>query len=184
MYTVEPINNENYPKIINSKHLNRLKNLISPTNLEFGGKFNDIKLEPTILTNITFDDVIMQDEIFGPILPILKFNNIENIISKLQDMPSPLAIYLFSKDKALQELIIDNISCGGICINDTISHIINQNLPFGGFGNSGMGNYHGRYSFDTFSHKKSILKRGILFDIPLRYAPYTNEKFEIFKKLK
>lgn len=184
MYSNQPINNKNYPKIINFHHLNRLKALISDEKLEFGGKFSETKLEPTILTDITFDDAIMQDEIFGPILPIIKYNDIKNIIPKLQNMPAPLALYLFSKDNSIQELIIDNISCGGVCINDTISHIINHNLPFGGFGNSGMGNYHGKYSFDTFSHKKSILKRSLLLDIPLRYAPYTDEKFRKIKKLK
>lgn len=126
-------------------------------------------IEPTVLTDVTWDDKVMEDEIFGPILPVLEFGNLSEVINKIQDTPNPLALYIFSDNEKVQKKIIDNLSFGGGCINDTIYHITSPYLPFGGVGSSGVGAYHGKGSFDTFSHQKSILKQTTKFDIPFRY---------------
>ena len=124
----------------------------------------------------------MQEEIFGPILPILEFENLDEVISTINKKPKPLALYYFSNDKDKQKKIINSISFGGGCINDTIVHLATSQMPFGGVGDSGIGSYHGKSSFDTFSHKKAILKRSNLFDIPLRYPPYRNN-LNLLKKI-
>lgn len=183
-YGDDPSQSDDYARIINDKHFERLTNLIDPQYVFYGGK-NDpetLYIEPTVMTDITWEDAVMQDEIFGPILPILTYQNIDEVILTLQRKPNPLALYLFSDDKNLQQKIIDNIQFGGGCINDTVAHLGNLNLPFGGIGQSGMGSYHGKSSFDTFSQQKSIMKKSNWLDIPLRYPPYDN-KLKWLKKL-
>ncbi|SHH44891.1 aldehyde dehydrogenase (NAD+) [Caloranaerobacter azorensis DSM 13643] len=179
-----PLKSEDYPRIVNIKHFNRLKNLLKDGDVLYGGDFNEEKLyiAPTIIDNITWEDSIMQEEIFGPILPILMFEKLDEVIKIVNIRPKPLALYYFSNNKEKQERVIREISFGGGCINDTIVHLATPYLPFGGVGNSGMGNYHGKASFDTFSHKKSVLKKSNLIDISLRYPPYKN-KINLLKKI-
>lgn len=177
------LNNSNYPKIISSRHLDRLKNLINKDKVIFGGNSTNDKLEITLLDNITFDDLIMKEEIFGPLLPIITYQNLDEVKLKLDRLPSPLALYLFSNNKKEIEYFTTYVRFGGGCINDTIMHLVGSNIPFGGVGASGMGNYHGRYTFDTFTREKGILKKSSSIDIKLRYHPYTNKKEKIIKKI-
>ncbi|MGL4393411.1 MAG: aldehyde dehydrogenase [Fusobacteriaceae bacterium] len=173
-YGANPIENDQYPRIINEKHFNRLLSLMSDNNILYGGE-NDIsklKINPTLLDCVSEESEIMKEEIFGPLLPILEFDNLSEVISFINKRPNPLALYYFSNNKKNIVLILNETSSGGVCINDTITHIININLPFGGVGFSGMGSYHGKASFDTFSHKKSVLKNQIRYDSKSKYPPY------------
>lgn len=180
----DPLSNPEYPKIINSKHFNRILNLIDSDKVIFGGDYNEDtrKISPTILDKVSINDNIMKEEIFGPLLPIIGYKNIDDIISLINSKPKPLALYLFSNDKTVQKKILDNISFGGGCINDTLIHFATSHMPFGGVGESGMGSYHGKASFDTFSHKKSIVKKSNLIDISLRYPPY-KDNLKLLKKI-
>lgn len=173
-YGEKPIENEEYGKIINNEHFNRLKNYLKDKDILFGGNSSEDKLsiEPTLIDNVSLEDDIMNEEIFGPILPIIGFSKIEETIALIENNPTPLALYLFTNNKNIEEKILSEISFGGGCINDTVMHVSSHNLPFGGVGRSGMGSYHGKKTFDTFTHEKSILKKSTLIDIPLRYPPY------------
>lgn len=170
-YGKNPLENKDYVHIINQGHFDRLRKLLSNGDIIYGGQVNANRrsIEPTILDNVSWDDPVMKEEIFGPILPVLTFNKLEQAITKIKNMEKPLALYYFGNKQKGQDQVIENISFGGGCINDTLYHLANPNLPFGGVGSSGMGAYHGEYSFDTFSHKKSIMKQTTKFDIPLRY---------------
>lgn len=183
-YGSDPCNNMEYPKIINDKHFHRLLRLLEGEKIVFGGNYKEKtnQISPTIVENVSWESALMENEIFGPILPVLEFNEINEVISVVNQRPKPLALYYFSNRRDRQKKIIKSISFGGGCINDTIVHLASSYLPFGGVGNSGMGGYHGKASFDTFSHKKSILKKSNLIDIPLRYPPYKN-KLELLKKI-
>lgn len=183
-YGTMPTTNAEYPKIVNDKHFIRLVNLMKYENIVIGGQFDEksYQISPTILIDVSWDSPIMQEEIFGPILPILEFENLDEVISTINKNPKPLALYYFSNDKDKQKKIINSISFGGGCINDTIVHLATSQMPFGGVGDSGIGSYHGKSSFDTFSHKKAILKKSNLFDIPLRYPPYKNN-LNLLKKI-
>lgn len=183
-YGKNPIKNKNYGHIVNHDHFNRLKDLLSYGNIVHGGNTNPemYVIEPTIIESITWDDAIMQEEIFGPLLPVLTFQNLEEAISVLKTKEKPLSLYYFSENNKSQKRILESLSFGGGCINDTLYHLANPNLPFGGVGNSGMGAYHGKDSFDTFSHKKSVLKQTTKFDIPLRY-PGSKIAHSITKKI-
>lgn len=176
-------NNPEYPKIISEKHFNRLNSLIENENILFGGESNKEtgQIAPSLLDNVSEDSPVMKEEIFGPILPILEYKNINNVINFINNRPKALALYLFSNNKAIHKKIIKNISFGGGCINDTIVHFGSSYMPFGGVGESGMGGYHGKTSFDTFSHKKSIVKKSNLVDLTLRYPPYKN-KLKILRR--
>lgn len=171
------LDNEMYPKIINLHHFIRLRNLIGNASAVIGGKSDEkkFKIEPAFFTEATFDDDVMKNEIFGPILPIISYDNLDEVLDIIKKRPRPLACYIFGRSRAFQKKVLSTLSFGGGCINDTVMHVSNENLPFGGVGQSGMGSYHGKYSFDTFSHKKAILARGS-FDFPMRYTLYTNEK--------
>lgn len=173
-YGTNPITSVDYTKIINKKHYKRLLNLMEDETIRIGGKFSEDlnKIEPTVLDQITWNSPIMKEEIFGPILPILEYENLREVITKIKRQPKPLALYLFTQNKQNIRMIIHNLSFGGGCINDTIMHLASNRMPFGGVGESGMGSYHGKTSFDTFSHKKSILFKSNMLDIPLRYPPY------------
>lgn len=183
-YGDDPSQSNDFARIINDKHFNRLANLITPGKVFHGGstKSETRYIEPTILTGITWDDAVMQEEIFGPILPILPFDDLDKVISTLQNKSNPLALYLFSTNDKNQKKVIRNLQFGGGCINDTVAHLGNSELPFGGIGNSGFGLYHGKTSFDTFTHPKSIMKKSNWLDIPLRYPPYKG-KLKWLKKL-
>lgn len=181
----DALNNPSYPKIINQKHFERLTILIKNYDNIIGGKsdVDSLKIEPTLFLNVNFSDEIMEQEIFGPILPIISYDDISQTISKLKSLPKPLALYIFSDHKELINKINSNLSFGGGCVNDTILHITNHKLPFGGVGYSGMGNYHGKYSFETFSHKKSLLENKNKMDMALRYPPYSKGKLDFIKKI-
>lgn len=177
-------NSEDYPRIINEDAFNRLINLIQKDKVYFGGDYskNDLYIEPTILNNITWEDPIMEDEIFGPIIPVIEFEDLNEVINEVNNRPRPLALYYFSESVKKINRILSSISSGGATINDTVVHVASTEIPFGGVGNSGMGNYHGKYSFDTFTHKKGIMKRGTWLDINIRYAPF-KDKLSIVKRI-
>lgn len=181
----DPIKSNDLVHIINEKHFNRLIGLIENEKIVSGGKYNKDKLliSPTILDNITFESKIMQEEIFGPILPIIEYESIADAVNYINVNNKPLALYMFSKNKTNIKNVISSCSFGGGCVNDTIMHIATPYMPFGGVGNSGVGSYHGKASFDTFTHYKSILQKTTLFDIPLRYYPYTKEKSKLLHKI-
>ncbi len=169
-YGKNPINNPEYPKIITKAHYERLCNLIPSDKLVCNP--DTLQIAPVILDNTSLQDPIMQSEIFGPILPVISFNSISEAKQLVKVHERPLALYIFSDNKALQQDLIKTIPYGGGCINDTLIHVGNHHIPFGGIGNSGMGNYHGKQSFYTFSHTKSIMNKSNLFDLNVRYAPF------------
>lgn len=173
-YTENPLENPNYGKIINQKHFVRLCNLIEENKIVVGGKVDveTLKIAPTVLDNITWEDKVMQQEIFGPILPVMTFDNLYEVVEVIEDRPHPLALYMFSSNKKSINNVTQLCRYGGGCINDVVVHLATPEMPFGGVGASGMGSYHGKFGFDTFSHKKSILDKKTWFDLPIRYQPY------------
>ncbi len=175
-----------FTKIVSERHFNRLTSFIKQEKTIIGGGFDpqSLIIEPTVLDQISWDDDVMQEEIFGPILPIIEYAQLEEMISAINNHPKPLALYIFSESVEVQQLILQNISFGGGCINDTVYHLSSPYLPFGGVGDSGMGAYHGEGSFNVFSHKKSILKQTTLFDLPFRYPTTKNalKKVKMFLK--
>lgn len=177
-----PINNVDYPKVINQKRFDRLVELISSTTVIHGGSHEFPFIEPTLVSPKK-GDLVMEEEIFGPILPIIEISSIKEAVSMIRATPRPLALYLFSHDKSVIDYITTEVQYGGGCINDTIIHLANLKAPFGGVGYSGMGMYHGKYSFDTFTHSKTVMKKGKLFDISARYHPYTPKKTSLLKKV-
>lgn len=179
------VSKSNYVQIINDKNLYRLIELIDTSKIVFGGNYNleNRILEPTILTDITLKDKVMQEEIFGPILPVLTYTDLDEAVNLIKDNPKPLALYIFSNNRKIKDKILSEISSGGCVINDTMVHFANSNLPFGGVGNSGIGSYHGKFGFDTFSHFKSVLEKSTIFEPPIKYAPITDVKLKIIKKL-
>ncbi len=178
-------NSSHFTRIINEKHFTRLTNLIDENKIVFGGKTDLEKLyiQPTLLYPANWNDQIMQEEIFGPILPILVYDNFDEALSQIQNHDKPLSAYLFSNNPSEIEKFCNNISFGGGCINDVVMHLTNENLPFGGVGNSGIGNYHGKYGFEAFTHQKSVLKRATWGEPDLKYPPYSDKKLSWIKKL-
>lgn len=177
-----PLENQNYGKIINQKHFDRVCSLIDEKKTVFGGRWDReaLRIEPTVMTNVEWTDPIMQEEIFGPVLPILTYERFEDLYGLLADRPKPLAFYLFSEDRERIREATDRCRYGGGCINDTIIHLATSEMGFGGVGESGMGAYHGRIGFEAFSHKKSMVDKKTFLDLPMRYQPYTSE---FYKKL-
>ena len=173
-YGSHPLDNPDYGKIINEKHFDRILGLIEETKVIHGGSSDRkaLRIEPTVLDNVSFSDPVMQEEIFGPIMPVLVFDSLEEVISKVNSMPHPLALYFFTSDKAAAKEITSRCGFGGGCINDTIIHLATTEMGFGGFGESGMGAYHGKTGFDTFTHYKSIVDKKTWLDLPMRYQPY------------
>ena len=178
-YGDDPMSSSWYGKIINRRHFTRLVSLMDEIKIVHGGKIdeNRLKIEPVIMDNVTWSDQVMQEEIFGPILPVLTYDDFDALISSLQDKPNPLALYLFTKNKAHQRIVDQKLRYGGGCINDTIIHLASTSLGFGGTGESGIGKYHGRYGFEAFSHVKSIVDKKCWLDLPMRYAPYKNKLY-------
>ena len=179
------VGNKNYVQIINERNLARLEQLLDKDKIAFGGQIDREKrtISPTLLKDVSFDDAIMQEEIFGPILPLISYTQFDTVLGYIQDHEKPLSAYLFSNDKAEQAAWLGQLSFGGGCINDAIMHITNPNLPFGGVGQSGNGSYHGKAGFDTFSHRKSVFEKPRLFEVPLKYPPYTTTKMSWIKRL-
>lgn len=182
-YGENPLNSPDYGKIINRNHFERIRSLITPENVIYGGEFSEEKnkISPTVM-EITEDHKIMEDEIFGPILPIIEKATFDLALDYVQRHKHPLAAYLFTNDRALQKKFESKIQSGGMCFNDTVIQLSSDTLPFGGVGASGMGRYHGKFSFDTFSHQKSVMKRFFILDLPVRYPPYKG-KLKIVKWL-
>lgn len=176
-----PLENKNYGKIVNEKHFQRIVRLIDKKKLVHGGKTNEhtFQIEPTILDNVTWDDPVMQEEIFGPVLPILTYDSIGQAAAKINSMPHPLALYIFTSNKTIAKQVTSRCGFGGGCINDVVIHLATSEMGFGGFGESGMGSYHGKDGFDTFSHYKSIVDKKTWLDLPMRYQPYK----KIYEKL-
>lgn len=179
----DPKGSKAYVRIINKANFNRLTYLIDKDKIFFGGKTDEENLfiSPTILTNVSFDSKVMEDEIFGPILPIIEFDNLDDVIQRVKNRPKPLSLYVFTTNTKLKKRIINDISFGGGCVNDTIMHLTNPKLPFGGVGFSGTGNYHAKAGFLAFSHQKSVLYKGTWFEPFLKYRPYTKLNMKILK---
>ena len=179
----EPLKNPNYGKIINEKHFERILGLINGEKLVYGGQSEPelLRIAPTVLNNITWDDAVMGEEIFGPLLPILTFDTLDEALDTVESHPHPLALYFFSEDKAAQKKVLDTCRFGGGCINDTIIHLATSDMPFGGVGESGMGSYHGRVGFETFSHYRSIVDKKTWMDLPIRYQKYTGLKEKMMR---
>ena len=170
----EPLDNPNYGKIINEKHFDRLLGLMEEKKIVCGGRSDReyLRIEPTVMEPVSFSDAVMQEEIFGPILPILVFDHIGEVIRNVNAMPHPLALYIFTSDKRAAKKVLARCGFGGGCVNDTIIHLATSEMGFGGFGESGMGAYHGKAGFDTFTHYKSIVDKKTWLDLPIRYQPY------------
>ena len=173
-YGENPLENPDYGKIINEKHFDRIRGLIAPDKVVLGGVSNreTRQIAPTIMENITWEDAVMQEEIFGPLLPVLTFDEFDEVYELLAEKPKPLALYLFSEEKARIREVTERCSYGGGCVNDTIIHLATSEMGFGGVGESGMGSYHGKEGFDAFSHIKSIVDKKTWMDLPMRYQPY------------
>ena len=175
-----PLTNPNYGKIVNEKHFERLCGLIDPEKTVHGGQTNreTLQIAPTVMDKVTWDDAVMQEEIFGPVLPVLTYEKLSDIIDLLAEKPKPLAFYIFSENKTHIRTLTSRCSFGGGCVNDVVIHLATSEMGFGGVGESGMGSYHGREGFDVFSHSKSIVDKKTWMDLPMRYQPYkkVNEK--------
>ncbi len=186
MFGDDPQQSDSYCRIINQRHFERLSRLLDSGTLAFGGQRDaaDRYIAPTVLVDVEPDSAIMQEEIFGPILPIVRADNLEDAIAHIRRGTKPLAAYLFTNDKTIQEKFLAIVSSGNACINDVMMFMAVSELPFGGVGESGMGAYSGRRGFETFSHMKSVMKRGWWPDLDVRYAPYTDKKFRFLRKIR
>jgi aldehyde dehydrogenase (NAD+) len=186
LFGSDPLQNHSYTRIVSHKHFDRLVDLLSDGEVIVGGGSDRERLliEPTVITQIDWDCAMMQDEIFGPILPVLTYIDIQDVLEEVNARPKPLALYIFSESKRIQQQVLTGASFGGGCVNDTVYHFTSPYLPFGGVGNSGLGAYHGESSFELFSHRKSVLKQTTLFDIPFRYPHIKNglKRIKLFLK--
>jgi len=184
-YSADAANSQDYGRIISEPHLTRIVSYLDGQEVIHGGKYDVANkyIEPTIVLNPAHDSLLMQEEIFGPILPIVTVKNISQSIPFVNERAKPLALYIFSKNKDFEQQVLTSTSAGMVCINDGFMFAANPNLPFGGVGNSGTGAYHGKIGFDNFSHLKTVMKRSFWFDVPLRYPPFTDKKFKLLKKL-
>ena len=183
----QPLDREDYGKIINEKHFDRILELIDQEKVIHGGQSDRsaLRIEPTVMDNVTFGDAVMQEEIFGPVMPVLTYDSIDEVIRNINSMPNPLALYIFTGSKTVADVITSRCGFGGGCVNDTIIHLATSEMGFGGFGASGMGSYHGKDGFDTFSHYKSIVDKKTWLDLPMRYQPYkkmNNKLIHMFMK--
>ena len=182
-----PLDNKNYGKIINEKHFDRILNLIDHSKVACGGGSDrsTLMIEPTVMDRVTFSDPVMQEEIFGTVMPVLIYDSLDEVITNVNALPHPLALYIFTSNRETAKRITSRCGFGGGCINDTIIHLATSEMGFGGFGESGMGAYHGKTGFDTFSHYKSIVDKKTWLDLPMRYQPYRkiyNKLIHIFLK--
>lgn len=184
-YTVNAANSQDYGRIVSERHFLRVISYLDGQDIVHGGNHNVTHkyIEPTVVLNPDPDSPLMQQEIFGPILPIVTVASIDQSISFVNQRAKPLALYIFGKNKDLEQQVLTSTSAGMVCINDGFMFAANPNLPFGGVGNSGTGAYHGKVGFDNFSHLKTVMKRSFWFDVPLRYPPFTSKKFKLLKKL-
>lgn len=184
-YGSNPKVSKDYGRIVNQKQLKRITALIDKDKVVFGGEedIEDLYIAPTIMDTVTWEDKVMKEEIFGPVLPILEYEDLEEIIEKINNKPKPLALYLFTESGEVERKIVEKVSYGGGCINDTMTHLASPFLPFGGVGTAGLGSYHGQKSFETFSHMKSVLKKSTRVNFKFIFPPYTKEKIAILKRI-
>ncbi|WP_409346311.1 aldehyde dehydrogenase [Paenibacillus sp. MBLB4367] len=184
LFGSEPLRNPDYGRIVSRRHFDRLTEFLRGASIPIGGQTDEEKLTiaPTVLDDVSWHDPVMEEEIFGPILPVLVYERIDEALAEIGARPKPLALYLFSENRELQRLVTERVSFGGGCINDTIMHFGSPYLPIGGVGDSGMGRYHGRSSFETFSHRKSVLRQTTRFDLPFRY-PNSKWGLRLIRKL-
>lgn len=184
LYGADPLTGPDLPKIINEKHFNRVAGLMGSGKTAVGGRTDPEarRIEPTVLVDVAESDAVMQEEIFGPVLPVLTYDSLDDLIARQQKKARPLALYIFTGDRALEKRIVSALPSGGVCVNDTVIHLANPHVPFGGVGNSGMGACHGKTGFDTFTHYRTVVRRGEL-DLPMRYAPYAGKNLNTVKKL-
>ena len=177
--------NDNFTQIITNKHFSRLSKFLNEGTIEIGGDTDEVSryIAPTLISQVNFESPVMQDEIFGPILPIIEYNNLDDIIKQIKQLEKPLSCYIFTENSNEKKKIVNEISFGGGCINDAVMHITNSKLPFGGVGGSGIGNYHGEHSFNTFSHYKSIISKSSWIEFPFKFFPLTPKKLKIIKFL-
>ncbi len=178
----EPLISPQWPKMVNAKHYQRVMNLIQGEKIFCGGNGDGERIEPTILTDVSWDSPVMREEIFGPVLPVITFKTVDEVISRINSRERPLALYLFTRRVGVKEKVLRQVPFGGGCVNDTVVHLSSSRLPFGGVGQSGMGRYHGRYSFETFTHEKAVVLKGNWPDIQMRYPPYSKKKLNLIKK--
>lgn len=179
----DALSNAQVVHMINRKHYDRVMGLIDPEKVVLGGQGDPetLRIQPTIMDGVTAEDAVMQEEIFGPVLPVIAYDSLDEAVDFIRSREHPLALYLFSEDKRTQERFLKSVAFGGGCINDTIIHLATSRMGFGGVGNSGMGSYHGRKSFDTFSHEKSIVSKSTWMDLPVRYMPYSPIKDKLLR---
>lgn len=177
-------NNEEYPRIIRERDTEKLKEYFNDGKIYYGGEYDisDRFIHPTILTDVQANSPVMENEIFGPILPVIEFSDIDEAINFVNSRPKPLALYYFSESSSNIEKVLKDTTSGGVTINDTVIHVAQTSLPFGGVGNSGMGDYHGKASFETFSHSRSVVKRGTFIEFNIRFAPF-KDKIRLLKKV-
>ena len=182
-YGSDPLDNRGYVRMVDRRHFDRVMGLIDPGKVVYGGRGDPetLTIQPTILDGPSPGDPVMEEEIFGPLLPILTFDHLQEAADFINRRPRPLALYLFSQDRAARRLFLERVPFGGGCVNDTVIHLTSSRLPFGGTGDSGMGRYHGRASFDTFSHHKSVVVKGAWPDPSFRYPPYTPWKEKLIR---
>lgn len=182
-FGLSPLENPDYGRIVNEKHFNRILGLIDKDKVVHGGKADEVslKIEPTVLANVTQDDAVMGEEIFGPVLPIMTYKDKSEVFDYVSSHDSPLALYVFSSDKRFIKSVTRDLGFGGGCVNDVVIHLATSAMPFGGFGASGMGGYHGEVGFDTFTHYKSIVDKKTFIDLPMRYRPYKKGNVKLIK---
>ena len=184
-YGEKPLQNKDYGKIINEKHFKRVLSLIDNEKVVIGGDFDEskLKIEPTVMDNVSFEDRVMKEEIFGPVMPIITYERFGEIFDILKERQKPLALYIFSQNKNRIKAVQERISFGGGCVNDVVIHLATSEMGFGGVGESGMGTYHGKLGFETFSHTKSIVDKKTFMDLPMRYQPYNRGLYGKLLKL-
>lgn len=184
-YGENPKESKSFGRIINDDRFDRLISLLNEGNMVIGGNYDKDRkyISPTIIDNVKLSNNIMKEEIFGPLLPIITYKDVSEVLDTIRENPYPLALYLFTENKQVEDYIIGNVQFGGGCINHALSHIVNPQLPFGGFGYSGMGRYHSKYTFDTFSHEKSIFKSKGNFEPSMKFPPYDKNKLKLIKKV-
>ena len=180
-----PLESEEYPRMVNQKHYDRVMHLMKQEHAAVGGygRPDTLQIAPSVLDRVTLDSPIMQEEIFGPVLPVLEFQTKKELLSIIRHFEKPLACYLFSTDRKMQDWVLRHVSFGGGCINDTIIHLASPDMAFGGVGGSGMGSYHGKAGFETFSHRKSVVKKYHWIDLPMRYHPYAAWKDAVIRRV-
>ncbi|MNI03609.1 Aldehyde dehydrogenase [compost metagenome] len=183
-YGADPKDSRDYGKIVNTQQWDRLNGLLDPTKVVAGGNGDrdNLYFAPTIMNGVNWNDKVMEEEIFGPILPVLEYDDLSHVIDKVNARPKPLALYLFTENKSIENKVLESVTFGGGCVNDTILHLASPYLPFGGVGSSGMGSYHGKHSFDSFSHRKSVLKKSTRIHVDLIFPPHNNQKLKWIKR--